>query len=160
MKGRKRSQGWICSPAKRCNACVDGIGDCELNVGSQTESIEGLFGRSVEVQNLPAANEADSIGSFGRGNTAVETDDVTREVDKLLIELGAESIQLTKIEGTKIKEKVPVDKFVIDTKVVYLLLLASRVSSKGVLLRWSALERHEIQTILNDGESEQGDFKP
>jgi len=116
----------------------------------------GLFGGAIQVEHLPGANEKDGIGSLGGIRARVETDG--GELAEFVIELFAKARQLTEIQGSEIKKKVPVDEFVVDAKemnlflvafgVFVLLLVAFGDTGENVVTGRELGERSVVQSFL------------
>ena len=60
----------------------------------QTKSIHGFLRRPVQIQDLPTANETESICSLGGSVAGIKANNLIGKNGKLFIEFGAEPIEL------------------------------------------------------------------
>lgn len=150
MKGWKRTNGWIGPFGERRRTGISWIGHRERRGRCQSKPIQGFFGRSVKIQHLPAANETNGVGPLSRRGAAVETNNVVGHRDEFLVQFGTESIELSKIQGPKIEKEVPINQLCVDTKVVYLFLLAVCITAVTYFLGRPALERHKVESVLKN----------
>ena len=70
----------------------------ERNIGkSQAKSVQGFFRGTIQVYYLPAANQEDSVCSFGSITARVEADDVTvaGKFGNRFVEFGTETVKLS-----------------------------------------------------------------
>lgn len=80
----------------------------------------GLFGGALEIENLPTANEMNSVGTFGIVNAGIKADG--GKLAQFVIEFFAKSHELAEIEGAKVEKEIPIYKFVVNTKEMDLFL--------------------------------------
>ena len=100
MKGREGRNGRIGASTQRRGTgvltvvvvVVVGV-SCWRDEG-QTKSIHGFLRRPVQIQDLPTANETDSICSLGGSVAGIKANNLIGKNGKLFIEFGAEPIEL------------------------------------------------------------------
>ena len=98
MKGREGRNGRIGASTQRrstgvLTVVVVVVVYCWRDEG-QTKSIHGFLRRPVQIQDLPTANETDSICSLGGSVAGIKANNLIGKNGKLFIEFGAEPIEL------------------------------------------------------------------
>lgn len=116
--------GWLCIVDR--TLAIAGLFLRQSNPAIKTRV--GLFGCAFQIDDLPATNQMNSVGAFRIVDTGIEAHG--GEFAQFVVELLAKTHELAQIERTEIKKKVPIYKFIVDTKEVYLFLLAVLFSAR------------------------------
>jgi hypothetical protein len=119
----------------------------------QIESPVGLFRRTVQIQQLPGANEENGVRALGRYGIGVKAND--GELAQLVVEFVTEPSELSEIEGTEIQKEIPVNEFIVNVEKVNLLLVAligrfgaTRSRCENIVTGWRLLQGSKVQPFL------------